>query len=204
MRCSRQSNTLLSSSTNDCCDRPNRSSSPIKRTFRVACEEAWKAAIDLNPIRRHRYLAHVLVWALIRIRRPRRTGFSLVSYADIVEFMFQSGCVMDKCGMKAVSESESKSDCFGLIGAYHIWDVWQVHTSLDGYGKARRCRRSATSSTAGSASPPHGMAARQGARHHARLLGEPSDRLRSADLRPQHLGRHPPARGGRTPGRLIQ
>lgn len=49
MRCSRQSNTFLSSSTNDCCDRPNRSSSPIKRTFRVACEEAWKAAIDLNP-----------------------------------------------------------------------------------------------------------------------------------------------------------
>ena len=43
-----------------------------------------------------------------------------MSYADIVEFMFQSGCVMDKCGMKAVSES--KSDCFGLIGAYHIWD----------------------------------------------------------------------------------
>ena len=55
-----------------------------------------------------------------------------MSYADIVEFMFQSGCVMDKCGMKAVSESESKSDCFGLIGAYHIWDVWQVHTRLDG------------------------------------------------------------------------
>lgn len=54
--------------------------------------------------------------------------------------MLQSGCVMDKCGMKAVSES--KSDCFGLIGAYHIWDVWQVHTRLDGYGKARRCRRS--------------------------------------------------------------
>lgn len=91
-----------------------------------------------------------------------------MSYADIVEFMFQSGCVMDKCGMKAVSES--KSDCFGLIGAYHIWDVWQVHTRLDGYGKARRCRRSARSSTAGGASPPHGMAARQGARHHARLL----------------------------------
>lgn len=64
-----------------------------------------------------------------------------MSYADIVEFMFQSGCVMDKCGMKAVSES--KSDCFGLIGAYHIWDVWPVHTRLDGYGKARRCRRSA-------------------------------------------------------------
>lgn len=75
MRCSRQSNTLLSSSTNDCCDRPNRSSSPIKRTFRVACEEAWKAAIDLNPIRRHRYLAHVLVWALIRIRRPPANWF---------------------------------------------------------------------------------------------------------------------------------
>lgn len=79
-----------------------------------------------------------------------------MSYADIVEFMFQSGCVMDKCGMKAVSES--KSDCFGLIGAYHIWDVWQVHTRLDGYGKARRCRRSARSSTAGGASPPHGKA----------------------------------------------
>ena len=150
--------------------------------------------IDISPtyLYRHSY----------EYAAPRRTGFSLMSYADIVEFMFQSGCVMDKCGMKAVSES--KSDCFGLIGAYHIWDVWQVHTRLDGYGKARRCRRSARSSTAGGASPPHGMAARQGARHHARLLGEPSGRLRSADLRPQHLGRHPPARGGLTPGRLIQ
>lgn len=34
-----------------------------------------------------------------------------MSYADIVEFMFQSGCVMDKCGMKAVpNQSPIASD----------------------------------------------------------------------------------------------
>ncbi|ACJ52752.1 hypothetical protein Blon_1676 [Bifidobacterium longum subsp. infantis ATCC 15697 = JCM 1222 = DSM 20088] len=125
-------------------------------------------------------------------------------------FMFQSGCVMDKCGMKAVSES--KSDCFahrripylGRLAGPHPPRRVRQSTPMSPIGEIVNGRRRITTPWHGGSAWRLGMAARPGARHHARVLGEPSGRPRSADLRPQHLGRHPPARGGLTPGRLIQ